>query len=144
MNVRAIAITSSVSICLLAALPSMLDFSFARASTVNRQTQETAISLSSAELKKPLMLRVGSSQSLTRATGEIRINGRLLKKLSRTVTQIDLAPNLKLGKNLVTVSGQYSPANAAIDIEFISPNNHVSQRMAGSGTINQTLAIEIQ
>jgi hypothetical protein len=144
MNVRAIAITSSVSVCLLAVLPSTLDFSFARASTVSLQTQETAISLSAAELKKPLMLRVGSSQSLTRATGEIRINGRLLKKLSRTVTQIDLAPNLKLGKNIVTVSGQYSPANAAIDIEFISPNNHVSQEMAGSGIINQTLAIEIQ
>jgi hypothetical protein len=42
------------------------------------------------------------------------------------------------------VSGQYSPATAAIDIEFVSSNNHVSQRMAGSGTLNQILAIEVR
>jgi hypothetical protein len=143
MNVRAIAITSSVSIGLLAVLPS-IDFSFAEASSVSRQTQKTAIRLSAAELKQPLMLKIGSAQSLTRVTGEIRVNGQLLKKLSRTATQIDLAPKLKLGKNTVAVSGQYSPATAAIDIEFVSSNNHVSQKMAGSGTINQILAIEIQ
>jgi hypothetical protein len=144
MNVRAIAITSSVSIVLLAVLPSALDFSFAGASTISRQTQKTAIHLSAVELKKPLMLRIGSAQLLTRATGEIRVNGQLLKKLNRSTTQIDLAPKLKLGKNTVAVSGQYSPANAAIDIELVSPNSHVSQKTAGSGTINQILAIEIQ
>jgi hypothetical protein len=145
MNVRAIAITSSLSVCLLAVLPvSIINFPFAGASTVSRQTQKTVISLSSTELKHPLILRIGSAQLLTQATGEISINGRLFKKLSRTATRIDLAPYLKLGKNIVAVSGQYSPASAAIDIEFISSNNHVSQKMAGSGTINQILAIEVQ
>jgi hypothetical protein len=144
MNVRAIAITSSVSVCLLGVLPSTLDFPSAGASTVNQQIQKTAIRLSRAELKKPLMLRIGSAQSLMRATGDISVNGKLLKKLSRTATQIDLAPYLKSGKNIVAVSGQYSPANAAIDIEFVSSNSHVSQKMAGSGTINQILAIDVQ
>lgn len=144
MNVRAIAITSSVSVFLLSVLPvAMLDFPFAGASSVNRQTQTTAISLSTAELRNPLMLRV-SAQSLAQVTGEIRINGRLFKKLSRNATQVDLAPYLKSGKNIVSVSGQYSPATAAIDIEFVSSNNHVSQRMAGSGTLNQILAIEVR
>jgi hypothetical protein len=143
MNVRAIAITSSV--CLLSILPVvMLDFPFAEASSINRQTQKTVISLSTAELRNPLMLRVNSAQSLTQVTGEIRINGRLFKKLSRIATQVNLAPYLKSGKNIVSVSGQYSPATAAIDIEFVSSNNHVSQRMAGSGTLNQILAIEVR
>ncbi len=144
MNVRAIAITSSVSVCLLTVLPSMVEAPFAGASTISRQTQKTAISLSVAELKKPLMLKVGSAQLLTQAIGEIRVNGQLLKKLSRTATQIDLAPKLKFGKNIVSVSGQYKPISAAIDIELISSDNHVSQKMAGSGTIDQILAIEIQ
>jgi hypothetical protein len=144
MNVRAIAVTSSISVCLLSVLPSMLDFPLAGAATVSRQTQKTVISLSTAELKRPLILKIGSAQSLTGATGEVRINGQLLKKLSRTATRIDLASYLRPGKNIVAVSGQYSPETAAVDVEFVSSNNHVSQKMAGSGTINQILVIEVK
>jgi hypothetical protein len=145
MNVRAIAVTTSAFISLLAVSSMLkLNFPLAEASAISQQTQVTAINLGAAELKKSLMLRISSSQSLTRATGDIKVNGRLLKKLSRTSTQLDLAPNLKLGKNIVTVSGQYSPASAAIEVELVSANNHVSQKMAGSGTIKQTLAIEVE
>jgi hypothetical protein len=145
MDVRAIAIASSLSVSLLTFLPILkIDYPFAKASTSSQQTQETVINLSAADLKKSLVFKVSSSQSLTQATGEIRLNGILLKKISRTTTQIELAPKLRRGRNTVVVLGQYSPASAAINVEFISSNNHISQSMAGSGTIKQTLAIEVE
>jgi hypothetical protein len=145
MRLRSVAIASSISVLLLAGLSSSrLDFYPEKAIAISKQTQETTINLDSNELKQPQMLSISSSQTLTQMTGDIKVNGKSIKKLSRNSTQINLAPSLKLGKNIVVVSGRYSPANISVKFEFITPNNHVSQQVAGSGYINQILVIKVQ
>lgn len=145
MRLRSVAIVSSISALLLASLPSLrADLYPKKAIAVSQQTQETTINLSANELKQPQTLSIRSSQSLTQMTGEIKVNGKSIKKLSRNFTQINLAPSLKLGKNIVVLSGRYSPVNTSINVEFITPNNHVSQQVAGSGSIKQVLVIKVQ
>jgi hypothetical protein len=145
MRLRSVAIASSISVLLLVGLSSSrLDFYSEKAIAISQQTQETTINLDSNALKQPQTLSISSSQPLTQMTGDIKVNGKSIKKLSRNSTQINLAPSLKLGKNIVVVSGRYSPANISVKFEFITPNSHVSQQVAGSGYINQTLVIKVQ
>ncbi|NJM76168.1 MAG: hypothetical protein HC852_10710 [Acaryochloridaceae cyanobacterium RU_4_10] len=99
MRLRSVAIVSSISALLLASLPSLrLDLYPKKAIAVSQQTQETTINLSAKDLKQPQTLSIRSSQSLTQMTGEIKVNGKSIKKLSRNFTQINLAPILKSGK----------------------------------------------
>jgi hypothetical protein len=133
-----------VSTSLVVVSPTLELVSPAKATAVNQQSQKTTISLSRAELKQPNILTVSSSQSLTRLTGGIELNGRLLKKLNPNSTRVDLSPYLKPGKNIVAISGQYSPARTSVDVEFTSSNNHISQQMSGNGRVEQMLVIMVQ
>jgi hypothetical protein len=145
MRLRSVAIAASVSVLLLVDLSSLkLDFYLEKAIAISQQTQETTINLNADELKQPQTLSISSSQSLTQITGDIKVNGKSIKKLSRNSTQINLAPSLKPGKNIVVVSGRYSPANTSIKFEFVTPNSHVSQQVTGSGYIKQVLVIKVQ
>jgi hypothetical protein len=145
MRLRSVAIASSISVLLLVDLSSLrLDFYSKKAIAISQQTQQTTINLDANELKQPQMLSISSSQALTQITGDIKVNGKSIKKLSRNSTQINLAPSLKLGRNVVVVSGRYSPASTSVKFEFVTPNNRVSQQVAGSGRINQVLVIKVQ
>jgi hypothetical protein len=145
MRLKSVAIAASVSVLLLVDLSSLkLDFYPEKAIAISQQTQETTINLNANELKQPQTLSISSSQTLTQMTGDIKVNGKSIKKLSRNATQINLAPSLKLGKNIVVISGRYSPAHTSVKFEFVTPNNHVSQQVAGSGYINQVLVIKVQ
>jgi hypothetical protein len=145
MHLKSVAIAASISVLLLVDLSSLrLDFYPEKAIAISQQTQETTINLDADELKQPQTLSISSSQSLTQMTGDIKVNGRSIKKLSRNSTQINLAPSLKLGKNIVVISGRYSPTNTSVKFEFVTPNNHVSQQVAGSGYIKQVLVIKVQ
>jgi hypothetical protein len=142
---KSIAISTSACALLLIELPTWnLNFSPTKVFAVNKQMQETGINLSATDLKRPHILSVSTSQSVTQITGDIKLNGKPIKKLSRNSTRIDLAPSLKIGKNIVAVSGRYSPASTSINVEFTGPNNHISQQMGGNGTINQVLVIKVQ
>jgi hypothetical protein len=142
---KSVAIVSSVFMLWLMKLPDWkLNFSSTKAVAVSQQMQETAINLRATELKKPHILSVTSSQSLTQMTGDIKLNGKSIAKLNRTSVRIDLAPSLKLGKNIVTILGKYSPASSSVNIEFIGSSNRISQQMGGSGSIDQTLVIKVQ
>lgn len=145
MRLRSVAIAASVSVLLLVDLSSLkLDFYPEKAIAISQQTQETTINLDANELRQSQTLSISSSQSLTQMTGDIKVNGKSIKKLSRNSTQTNLAPSLRLGKNIVVISGRYSPANASVKFEFITPNNHVSQQVAGSGYLKQVLVIKVQ
>ncbi len=140
-----VAIASSACVLLLIELPVWrLDFSPTKAVAISQQTQETSINLSATELRQPHVLSISTSQVPTQITGEIRLNGKLIKKLSRISARINLAPSLKMGKNIVDVSGKYSPANTSVNVEFSGPSTQVSQQMAGNGLIKQVLVIKVE
>ncbi|WP_404785149.1 hypothetical protein [Altericista sp. CCNU0014] len=142
---KSIAIASSACVLLSIELPAWkLDFSPTKAVAVSQQMQSTAISLNAAELKQPQILSISTSRALTQVTGGIRLNGRLIKKLGRTPTRINLAPSLKTGKNTIAISGKYSPASSSVNVELIGPNNRVSQQMGGNGSIDQVLVIQVR
>jgi hypothetical protein len=142
---KSVAIASSVSALLLIELPTWnLNFSLPKAFAVSQQIQQTGINLSATELKQPHILTVSTSQPVTQMTGDIKLNGKSIKKLSRNSTRIDLAPSLKIGKNIVAVSGRYSPASTSVKVEFTGPSNHISQQMGGNGSIDQILVLKVQ
>jgi hypothetical protein len=145
MRLRSIAIASSVSVLLLIdLLPSRLDFYPKNAVAISQQIQKTTINLRVADLKQSHIISVSPSQGLTQMTGDIKLNGKQIAKLSRNTTRINLGPSLKLGENIVVVSGQYSPASTSVNLKLISPSKQVSQQMAGSGYLKQILVIKVQ
>lgn len=145
MRLRSVAIASSISVLFwVGLLPSGLDSYPTKAVAISQQIQKTTINLRAADLKQSHILSVSTSQALTQMAGDIKVNGKRIAKLGRKTTRINLGPSLKLGENIVVVSGQYSPANTSIDLEFISPNKQVSQQMAGSGYLKQVLIIKVQ
>jgi hypothetical protein len=121
-----------------------IDYLFKQAAALSQQLQETRINLNSVDLKQPNLLNINLSQSTRYMTGEVKLNGKLIKKLSQNSAQVDLAPALKRGSNRVTVFGKYSPASASISLDFSGPHNQISQQMAGSGLIQVVLLIEVQ
>ena len=121
-----------------------INYRFTQATALSQQLQETRINLSSVDLKQPNFLSINLSESTRYMTGEVRLNGRLIKKLSQNSAQIDLAPALKRGNNRVTVFGKYSPASGSVNLDFSGPHNQISQEMAGSGLIKLVLLIVVQ
>jgi hypothetical protein len=139
------AIAASICVLLSIELPVWnLDVSTARAVSINQQTQETSINLSAADLRQPHILSISTSQVPTQVAGDIKLNGKLIKKLSLTPARINLAPSLKKGKNIVAVSGKYSPASTSVNVEFSGPGTQVSQQIAGNGSVKQVLTIRVE
>jgi hypothetical protein len=139
------AIAASACVLISIELPMWnLGFSTTQAVAMSQQTQETSINLSATDLRQPHILSITTSQVPTQVTGEITLNGRLIKKLSRTTARINLAPSLKMGKNIVAVSGKYSPASTSVNVEFSGPSTQISQQMAGNGSVKQVLVIRVE
>jgi hypothetical protein len=137
IRLRSVAIASSISVLLLVDVsPFRLGFYPTKAIAVSQQIQKTTINLRAADLKQSHILSVSTSQALTQMTGDITLNGKRVAKLSRNTTRINLGPSLKLGENVVVVSGKYSPASTS--------GKQVSQQMAGSGYLKQVLIIKVE
>ena len=108
----------------------------------NEQVQETTIDVNAANLRQPHILTISSS---TRSlTGQIKLNGRVLKNITNRDIRINLSPHLRSGENTIEISGNYSPANSSVKVEFIGPNTQVNQQTGGSGKINQLLMIFVE
>ena len=110
----------------------------------NSQVQKTTVFLESEDLKEPYLLQISASSSLTDLSGSISCNGQIIQRLSHQKTTINLSPYLQLGQNNVSIVGQYSPSRISMDVELIGPGTQVSQSMSGSGTLNQSLLIDVE
>lgn len=107
------------------------------------QVQETAINLSTDELRYPHFLKIDTLKSGTQLTGQIKINGKFFQRFDRHL-KINLSPYLTRGKNTIQISGRYRPTNDSIKIELIGANNQVSQETGGNGYLNQILIVEVK
>ena len=107
-----------------------------------RQTTTSTISIDRANLRQPQMLKVDASNA--QLNGHITINENRIIKLTNKQESINLSPYLFRGKNIIEISGSYSPQNSRITIEFSGTGNQITQQTSGSGILKHTLIVEVR
>jgi hypothetical protein len=88
------------------------------------------------------MLKVDASNA--QLNGHITINENRIIKLTNKQESINLSPYLFRGKNIIEISGSYSPQNSRITIEFSGTGNQITQQTSGSGILKHTLIVEVR
>ncbi|MEM9927925.1 MAG: hypothetical protein AAF915_30115 [Cyanobacteria bacterium P01_D01_bin.50] len=104
--------------------------------------QRGRVSLSAAKLSQPHILKIDTNA--TRLTGEIIVNGKVVKKMSNKTTEIDLSRYLSVGEHQVEISANYAPAQSPIKVELNAPNSNVTQQTSGNGILNYQLSISVR
>jgi hypothetical protein len=144
MSLKILLLAIAYNAVLAAAVPIKIHhWSFVDAAPLKQQTQETMISLESEQLRHPHFLSVSSLAKGTQLTGQIKLNGKYIKKLDNNI-KINLAPFLKRGKHTIAISGSYRPVRDSVEVSFSGPNTQVSQQSGGNGYFNQILIIEVR
>lgn len=110
---------------------------------VQQQTQETTINLSANDLKSPYWLSIRTPNA-TKVQGQIKLNGKVIQSLNDQNTQINLSSYLSVGINEITITGNYYPAQASVTVELNGNNNNITQQTSGSGSLNQSLRVEVR
>lgn len=108
------------------------------------QKQQTTVNVSSSDLDKPHVLSISASQQETQLTGEISLNGQLIKSFTGNHNVLDLSPYLTLGRQIVSISGNYTPSHASVKIELTGKTTHISQETGGSGELQQQLIFNVK
>lgn len=107
------------------------------------QQQETGISLNVEDLTQPLWLKITASPGVDKLAGEIKLGDRVIKTITKTSTEIDLAPLLVVGSNQIEITGEYDPSQESIQVELTGKNTSVNQQTSGNSKLNQALAIQV-
>ncbi|WP_026735621.1 hypothetical protein [Fischerella sp. PCC 9605] len=103
--------------------------------------QKSSLNLSAANLRQPHILRINTSGS--QLSGEITVNGKVVKRLNDNQVEINLSPLLSVGEHIVEISGRYAPASSGVSIELSGPGVSSSQQTSGNGVVNYTLNLSI-
>jgi hypothetical protein len=122
----------------------MRHFNFVRASNYSHDNitkQQTTVSLNAANLKFPYILKVGGTGLHLR--GKILLNGSTIEQLNNSSKQLDIAPLLTTGKNIIEILGNYSPSSSSIQVEFSGYGTSISQQSSGNGTIEHVLIVNV-
>ncbi|MEO1402267.1 MAG: hypothetical protein AAFV72_13630 [Cyanobacteria bacterium J06635_1] len=106
------------------------------------QTQETQVDIAAADLASPHILEI-STPGVSQLSGEVLLDGVVIKTLSGEQLTFDLAPYLDTGSNVIEVTGRYSPASASVQLTLDGPGLSLSQQTSGSGNLAQTLVLEV-
>ena len=101
------------------------------------------INLDSANLGQPYILSV-SATSGTQLTGQITINGTVVKDLKDSSVELDVSPLLPKGTQTIKITGNYQPVESSVEIKLSGPGIEVSQQTSGNGIIDQTLIVNVQ
>ncbi|WP_052055352.1 hypothetical protein [Myxosarcina sp. GI1] len=113
-------------------------------SSKSYQEQQTAVDISLLDLNEANLLSISASQPETQLTATVSLNGQHIKSLTNDDNVLDLSPYLTLGKQVVSISGNYTPANAFVKIEFQGQTTHISQETQGSGKLQQQLIFHVK
>jgi hypothetical protein len=111
-------------------------------SSSDSNMQRNSLSISSANLKQPHILKINSPNG--KVQGEIKINGKVVKRFNQNKLELNLSPYLSRGQQKVEVSGRYNPATASVTLEMKSSGNEISQQDSGSGILNYVLDLNVQ
>ncbi|MGL5874264.1 MAG: hypothetical protein ACRC2R_18165 [Xenococcaceae cyanobacterium] len=107
----------------------------------NSTKQKTTLNLNAAKLNSPHILKVGGIG--LNLSGKIFLNGSILHHLSNSQAQIDIAPLLTKGKNIVEIIGKYYPQSFSIQVEFLGKAASVSHKSSANGSIEHILILNI-
>jgi hypothetical protein len=106
------------------------------------QSQQTSTSVITIDQRFSPILRVNLPPSITQLTGQIELDGKVIKTLKAHPIEINLSPHLTRGRHILKISGRYFPANASVQVEVIGATTRISQQTGGSGSLNQTIIVE--
>lgn len=120
------------------------NWALADSTQINVTTQTTIINLSSDELQESYVLKISGSRYNSQLTGNIKLNGLIIAKLTDNSTQINLSPLLNKGKNTINIIGNYTPITSAFKVELIGVNTQVTQENTGNGNIENTLIVYVE
>ncbi|MCX7596322.1 MAG: hypothetical protein N2235_21705 [Fischerella sp.] len=118
-------------------------FTSQQSSTSNSSSgyQQSSLSLSAANLRQPHILRIHTSGN--QLSGEITVDGKVVKRLSDRQGEVDLSPLLSVGEHIVEISGRYAPPSSGVSIELSGPGVSSSQQTSGNGIVNYTLNLSV-
>jgi hypothetical protein len=111
------------------------------------QVQSTTVSVDRADLDRPHILRVQGSANnspIRLQQVEVKINGKVVKRIANNTLELNLAPILKVGRYEIEISGTSQDLDDTISVNFTGKNTNVTQQFSGTGTIKQTLVINVQ
>lgn len=109
----------------------------------SQQSQSSMITLAANSLRQPCILSITSSNN-SMLTGQITLEGRVIKKFRGIRNLLNLSPYLSRGTNNIKISGYYQPVQSQVKIEFLTPNNKISQQISGNGKLNQALVLSVR
>jgi hypothetical protein len=111
-------------------------------SSENTDINRSNVTINTVDRKQPHVLKINSSNA--KLQGEIKINGKVVKRLNRNQSEINLTPYLSRGRQKIEISGRYIPATASVSIEMKSEGSNVSQQTSGSGILNYILDLDVE
>ncbi len=106
------------------------------------QTQRTTLNLNAANLNQPHILSINSSA--TQLKGQIVVDGKVVKKLNKNNSQVNLSPYLSMGQHKVEISARYSPPTSGVNIQINGPGTNVTQQNSGEGALNYKIDVNVQ
>ena len=108
------------------------------------QKQQTAVNLSSSDLNEANFLSVSASKPETQLTATVSLNGQVVKSLTDDDNTLNLSPYLTLGKQTVSILGNYTPDNDSVKVEFKGRTTHISQETGGDGKLQQQFIFYVE
>jgi hypothetical protein len=142
MNIKQIAkITFSSAILTLSMIVFMPNLVFANSHYLKDSKQETTINLTENDLKENLLLKINTANNFS---GNIKLNGKNIKKIEGNSAEISLLKLLKKGKNILEINGIQKSNGANLQVELIGANTEIYQESGGSGDIQHILVIYVR
>ncbi len=105
-------------------------------------TQHTVFNLNAANLSQPHILSIKTSGN--QLTGEITVNGKLIKRLNKNSENINISPFLSVGEQTVKISARYAPASSSVNVGLSGPGTNVLQQNSGNGILNYTMDVTVR
>ena len=109
----------------------------------SQQLQESSINLDVNDLRGSNILKIVNLGNGD-LKGEVKLGGKKIRELNSNITEINVSSLLKPGKNILEITGVYSPINSSIEVNFVGSDTVISQETGGSGKLNQRLIIYIK
>jgi hypothetical protein len=106
------------------------------------QRQDT-VNFNSTPAEQPYLLSV-SANTTTQLTGQIFVNGVVVRQIKQNKTLINLSPYFSKGRQKIEISGSYKPASSSVLVELSGPGTQVTQQTGGNGRLTQSLMIDVR
>ncbi|MDF5719324.1 MAG: hypothetical protein PUP91_02290 [Rhizonema sp. PD37] len=103
--------------------------------------QHSSLNLSAVDLRQPHILSIHTSGS--QLTGEIIVNGKVVKRLTKSREQINLSPLLSVGEHTVKISARYSPTSSSVNVELSGPGTNITQQDSGNGILKYAMDVSV-